>query len=215
MKYTRRVRIIASSFVATSMSLCLTVLRAEDRLPPVPVEKMTDAQKKAAAEATAPRGGDLPGWLVALSRSPEVMTRTKSLGDYVVREKKTLSPQLTELAILIVARQWTQQYLWNSHRPAAIRAGVDAKIVDALAQGKKPEGISEDQQAMYNFSTELLNNHEVGDATWSRAVGRFGEEGVIDTEGLLGYYILLSMAMNTGHTPLPPGGQAQLQPLRP
>ena len=90
----------------------------------------------------------IPRWLVALSRSPQVMIRTKSLGDYVVREKKTLSPRLTELAILIVARQWTQQYLWNSHRPAAIRAGVDEKIVDAIAQGRKPEGMPEDQQVI-------------------------------------------------------------------
>jgi 4-carboxymuconolactone decarboxylase len=85
--------------------------------------------------------------------------------------------------------------------------------VDAIAQGKKPEGMREDQQVMYDFSTELLNNHEVSDTTWSRAVSHFGEEGVIDTEGLLGYYILLSMAMNTGHTPLPPGAAPQLQPL--
>ena len=190
-------------------------LRAEDRLPPVAPEKMTDAQKKAVADVTGPNGGDLPGWLVALSRSPQVMIRTKSLGDYVVREKKTLSPGLTELAILIVARQWTQQYLWNSHRPAAIRAGVDEKIVDAIAQGRKPEGMPEDQQVIYDFSTELLNTHQVGDATWSHAVARFGEEGVIDAEGLLGYYVLLSMAMNTGHTPLPAGAQPQLQPLRP
>jgi 4-carboxymuconolactone decarboxylase len=204
-----------TSLVAQLVLLSLPGLHAEDRLPPIPVEKMTDAQKKAAAEVTAPRGGELPGWLVALSRSPQVMTRTKSLGDYVVREKKTLSPQLTELAILIVARQWMQQYLWNSHRPAAIRAGIDTKVVDAIAEGKKPEGMREDQQIMYDFSTELLNNHGVGDATWSRAVSHFGEEGVVDTEGLLGYYVLLSMAMNTGHTPLPPGAAPPLQPLRP
>jgi 4-carboxymuconolactone decarboxylase len=196
------------------MAASVFVLHADDRLPPIPADKMSEAQKKAAAEVTAPRGGEIPGWLVALSRSPQVMTRTKSLGDYVVREKKTLTPQLTELAILIVARQWTQQYLWNSHRPAAIRTGLDGRVVDAIAQGKKPEALSEDQQTMYDFSTELLNNHEVSDATWSRAISRFGEEGVIDTEGLLGYYILLSMALNTGHTPLPDGAKPQLQPMR-
>lgn len=189
--------------------------RAEARLLPVSAEKMTVAQKKAPAEVTAPAGGELSGWLVALSRSPQVMVRTKSLGDYVVREKKTISHQLTEIAILIVARQWTRQYLWNSHRPAAIRAGVDENTVAAIALGKRPGGMSEDQNAIYDFSTELLNTHQVADGTWTRAVARFGEEGVMDTEGLLGYYVLLSMAMNTSHTPLPAGAQPQLAALLP
>ena len=191
-----------------------TVLTAEDRMPPIAADKMTDAQKKAVTEVTAPRGGELPGWLVALSRSPQVMVRTKSLGDYVVREKKTLSPRLTELAILLVARQWTQQYLWTSHRPAAIRAGLKEDIVNAISEGRAPSSMSDEEQAIYDFCTALLNNHEVDDPTYARAVAKFGEEGVVDAQGLMGYYTLLAMVMNTGHTPLPVGvKQPLLQPL--
>ena len=177
----------------------------QDRMPPVPADKMTDAQKKALVEVTAPRGGELPGWLVALSRSPQVMVRTKSLGDYVVREKKTLSPRLTELAILLVARQWTQQYLWTSHRPAAIRAGVKEDVVNAISEGRVPVALSEEEHALYDFCSALLNNHEVDDPTYARAVAKFGEEGVVDAQGLMGYYVTLAMVMNTGHTPLPDG----------
>jgi 4-carboxymuconolactone decarboxylase len=195
-------------------TLFVTLLSAEDRMPPIAADKMSDAQKKAAAEVTAPRGGELPGWLVALSRSPQVMVRTKSLGDYVVREKKTLSPRLTELAILLVARQWTQQYLWTSHRPAAIRAGLKEDIVNAISEGRTPSSMGDDEQAIYDFCTALLNNHEVDDSTYARAVAKFGEEGVIDAQGLMGYYTLLAMVMNTGHTPLPDGvKQPLLQPL--
>lgn len=206
---------IRISTLPVLVSFCFSALLvAEDRLPPLAAERMTDAQKRATAEVTAPQGGDLPGWLVALSRSPQVMMRTKTLGDYVVREKKTLSPALTELAILLVARQWTQQYLWSSHAPSGLRAGLRQTTIDAIAEGRKPEGLNEDQQAQYDFCTELLNTHEVTDAVWSRAVSRFTEEGVIDTEGLLGYYTLLSMTMNTGHTPLPDGARPLLKPLR-
>jgi 4-carboxymuconolactone decarboxylase len=195
-------------------AIMLSPLFAEDRMPPVPADKLTDAQKKAAAEVTAPRGGELPGWLVALSRSPQVMVRTKSLGDYVVREKKSLSPRLTELAILLVARQWTQQYLWNSHRPAAIRAGIKEDVVDAIAEGRTPTGLPEDESILYEFCSELLYGHEVSDATYARAAAKFGEQGIVDTDGLLGYYVLLAMEMNTAHTPLPDGAQPQLLPLR-
>ena len=77
-------------------------LPAQDRMPSIPAAQLTDAQKKAVAEVTAPRGGELPGWMVPLLRSPELMVRTKAVGDYLVRSKTALSGKLTEFAILIV-----------------------------------------------------------------------------------------------------------------
>lgn len=69
------------------------------------------------------------------------MVRTKALSDYLVRSKTALSGKLTEFAILIVAREWTQQYLWVFHEPAAIRAGLSKNIIAALAQSHRPEGM--------------------------------------------------------------------------
>src|ERR1700722_15419061 len=104
---------------------------AQDRMPSIPAERLTDAQKKAVADVTAPRGGELPGWMVPLLRSPELMLRTKAVGDYLVRSKTALSGKLTEFAILIIARQWTQQYLWVFHQPAAVRAGLSEGVTKA------------------------------------------------------------------------------------
>jgi 4-carboxymuconolactone decarboxylase len=143
------------------------------------------------------------------------MVRTESLGDYVVREKKTLSPRLTELAILVVARQGTQQYLWSFHRPAAIRNGIPEGAVNAIAAGEAPSGLSDDERALYDFCRELLDDPAVTDATYTPAMAKFGAEGVIDTEGWLGYYTVLAMAMNTANTPAPKTSQPELKPLRP
>ena len=87
---------------------------AQDRMPPIPPEKMTDAQKKAAAEFAASRKAEVFGPFVPLLRSPEVMLAAMAMGDYL-RYRSTLPRHLNELAILVTARHWTQQYEWNLH----------------------------------------------------------------------------------------------------
>src|SRR5215467_10056348 len=85
---------------------------AQDRLPPISPERMSDAQKKAAEQFKALRGSDVFGPFVPLLRSPELMLRTAAVGEFV-RYHTSLPPRLSELAILIAARYWTQQYEWS------------------------------------------------------------------------------------------------------
>ena len=182
---------------------------AQDRMPPIPADKMTEAQKKAVAEFVATRGTEISGPFVPLLRSPEVMSRARALSDYL-RFKSVLPPRLSEFVILITARQWTQQYEWNAHYPLAMKAGLNAEIARALAEGRRPEGMAPDEEVVYNFCIELQRNQSVSDATYARTVATLGEQGVIDTVGIVGYYTLIGMVLNTARTPLPSGAMPAL-----
>ena len=181
-----------------------------DRMPPIPPEKMTDAQKKAAEEFAAGRGTPPFGPFVPLMRSPEVMLRAKAMGDYL-RFKSVLPPKLNEFAILITARQWTQQYVWDVHAPIGIKAGLNAEIAKAVAEGRRPQGMAEDEEIIYEFCIELHRNQSVSDATYARALGKFGEQGIIDLLGVNGYYTFLSMVLNTERTALNKGSKPALE----
>ena len=61
----------------------------------------------------------------------------------------------------------------------------------------------EDEEVLYDFSLEIHRNAGVSDATYARALARFGEQGVIDTIGIAGYYTLLAMVMNATRTDVP------------
>jgi 4-carboxymuconolactone decarboxylase len=185
---------------------------AQDRMPPIPSEKMTDAQKKAAAQFLADRGTEVFGPFVPLLRSPEVMLRATAMGDYL-RYKSVLPPPLNEFAILITARQWTQQYEWAVHYPIAIQAGLGRDIAGAVAEGRRPDRMSEDEEIIYEFCTELHRNQSVSDRTYARAISKFGEQGVIDMLGVAGYYTFLSIVLNTERTPLPAGATPALVPF--
>jgi 4-carboxymuconolactone decarboxylase len=192
------------------MSFCISA-DAQDRMPPIPADKMTEAQKQAVAEFTAARG-TLSGPWVALLRSPEVVNRARGLSDYL-RFKSVLPPRLSELVILITARQWTQQYEWNAHQALALKGGLSPAIAKAVAEGRRPEHMAEDEEVAYDFCMELHRNHSVSDATYGRALSKFGEQGIIDMIGLNGYYTLIAMVLNTARTPLPPGAAPALAPF--
>jgi 4-carboxymuconolactone decarboxylase len=195
-------RNLTGSLATALMSVAIAVpVSAQDRMPPIPKEQMTEAQQKAAAEL----GGRVLGPFVPLLRSPEVMSRSRLMADYL-RSKSVLPPRLSELVILLTAREWTQRYEWMAHHEAALRAGLKEDLVKAIAEGRRPDHMSQDEEIIHDFCLELHRNQTVSDATYGRMLSRFGEQGIIDTIGITGFYTFLAMVMNTTRTPLPDGG---------
>ena len=150
-------------------------------------------------------------WHVSLDVSPRGLT-TRAMGDYL-RYKSTLPARLSEFVIIMTARRWTQQYEWNAHQPLALKGGLNADIVKAIAEGRRPERMAEDEDVLYTLGDELQRNQSVSDATYARAVAKLGEQGVIDAIGITGYYTMLAMVLNTARTPIAPGTKPALAPF--
>lgn len=195
--------------IAALMLFALTA-GAQDRLPPIPADQMTEAQKKAAAEYKDLRKTDLTGppWSVLL-RSPDWVVPALEMRLHV-QQRPVLGDRLTEFAILIAAREWTNNYEWNAHSRAAANAGLAAPLIAGIAAGRRPEHMAEDEGLVYDFCSELLHNKSVSDATYARARAKFGEPGVVELANIEGYYVYLSMVMNTARSPLPAGAKPQL-----
>jgi 4-carboxymuconolactone decarboxylase len=186
--------------------------RAQDRMPPIASDKLTEAQKKAVEEFKAARSVEISGPFIPLLRSPEVLTRARALSDYL-RYRSALPPRLSEFVILMTARAWTQNYEWNAHEPLARQAGLNPAVIKAIAEGRRPEGMADDEEILFALCDELRRNQSVSDQTYARAVAKFGEQGVIDTIGLTGYYTMIAMVLNTARTPLPAGAAPGLVPF--
>jgi 4-carboxymuconolactone decarboxylase len=200
----------ATALAGTSLLGLASAARAEaaegvaDRMPPIAADQWTDAQKKAAEEIVSGPRKSLVGPFIPLLRSPEFMSRLQKVGEYL-RFNTKLGPNISEFIILLTARQWTQQFEWDAHEPLALKAGVNAETIKAIAEGRRPAGMSPDEQVVYDYVTELRLHQSVSDPVYAQVVNRFGELGVIDITGLCGYYSLLGMIMNVARTPLPPG----------
>lgn len=176
------------------------------RLPTIPPEKYTDEQKQAAEAFLAARHAPVFGPFEPLMHSPQMMSLARAMGEFL-RYHSALGNTLSELAILVVAREWSQDYEWHVHRPVALKVGIAPEIVDAIADGRHPARMSDDEAVVYDFSIELQRHKRVSDATFARAEQRFGKKGVVDLTGINGYYALLAMQLNVAQYPLPEGGR--------
>jgi 4-carboxymuconolactone decarboxylase len=184
-----------------------------ERLPPIPADRLTAEQKKVLDDIqSGPRGAGVRGPFNALLRSPELCDLVQRVGAYV-RYGTSLPQRLNELAICMAGRKWTAQYEFYAHRRLGIQAGLKPEILDAVAAGRRPDGMDADEAAIYDFATELLSNGQVSDARYDAIKTKFGERGVMDLVGAVGYYSLVSMVLNVAQVPLPPGEAAPLKPL--
>lgn len=171
------------------------------RLPNITAEKMTPAQKKAMDDYRAARGIPLTqGPFMPMLYSPEAMTAARAAGDYF-RFKAAIGPKLTEFVALLVAREWSADYEWSAHAGEAAKYDISPTMIADMRVGRRPEGMSPDQTICWDFVSELFRNKQVSDKTFEQARARFGEQGVVDITGIVGYYTLLAMQLNVAKTP--------------
>jgi len=159
---------------------------------------------------SGPRGkveGPLRVWLL----SPGLADRAQALGAFC-RYGTTLPPRLSELAILTTGAFWKSGFEWAVHAPIAARAGLSDEVIEAIRQGRTPAFDLADEAAVHAFARELHADHAVSDATYARAVGELGVQGVVDLVGILGYYTLISMTINAFQVPLPDGAADPFAP---
>jgi len=185
---------------------------AGDRFKPLTYDQMEPAQKTMIENLLAGERRGATGPFNVLLRSPEIGDLAQKFGAGV-RFHSSLPSRLNEFGIIITARYWTAQHEWISHKRAALAAGVSPAIVDAIAAGRRPPSMQPDEEAVYNFSTELLRTKQVSDATFQAATKAVGERGVVDLISVMGYYQLVSMLLNVDRYPLADGVQPELKPL--
>ena len=191
-------RVSAACLLFAGSAVALT----GERMPEIPLDKMTTAQRSIAdAIMTGPRkrmSGPFNAWL----RSPELADRLQKVGEYV-RFNTSLDKRVNEMAIIMTAQAWGSQYEWYAHAPLAIKAGLDPATVAAIGAGRKPDNMKDDEAVVWEFTTQLRRDHGVDDAIYAKALEKFGEQGIMDLVAVNGYYDVVSMTLNVARVKPP------------
>ena len=173
---------------------------------------MSPAQREVAAEISAGPRGEVRGPFIALLYHAGLARRVQALGEQLRWSNKLPAP-LLELAVLVTARRWTCQYEWTMHEKLARKAGLEPRTIDAVSQGKEPQGMSADETLVYKASRQAHATGRLDDATFAAARERFGLDGTLDLLALNGYYSMMAMVLNTAGMPLPDDALPPLNPL--
>jgi 4-carboxymuconolactone decarboxylase len=165
-------------------------------------------------EVVSPRSRTLAGlqgpsgiWL----HSPRLGAFTRAANQYL-RYETDLGRRLTELAILVTARELDHQFEWTAHEPVALKEGLDPAIIDIVKHRKPAAGLGERETLIIDFGRELFREKTVRSATFARALAVFGRQGVVNLVTLMANYAMTAVVLNAFDQQLRPG-QEPLLPI--
>ena len=184
------------------------------RIPMVDGDALTPEQQPVydAIVANPNRGGRLPAPYRIAMHCPEFAGLLQELGG-LMRYRTSLPKRISEMVIILTGRYWNCQTEWVAHAPLAINAGLSEAVAEALRLGKRPVFDQPDEEAAYDYCSELHHTKFVSDAAHKRAMEIFGLQGMIELTGLIGYYTTVAMLLNSQEYELAPGVTPPLPPL--
>ena len=182
------------------------------RIPLIsPESELSPEQKRVMDGILGRRGGRIPGPYRFSLHCPEITELWHPLGE-ALRLRSTFPLRLSEFAIIITARAWDCDYVFQAHAKNGVDNGLSQSVVDALARNERPGFDKEDEEAMYDYLTELYGKHAISDKTHARAKKHFGVPGIVELTALSGYYGMVAMTLLAHEMPLPDGVKPPLTP---
>ena len=184
------------------------------RFPQLTLADLHEFQRPLAEQIMKVSSIGLEGPYNPLLRSPVLGQRVFDLL-YYLRWHSSLPLRLNEFAILIIGRRWRSQVEWFAHAPIAIKAGLSESIVADLKARKRPAGMQPDEAVVFDFVTELVADHRVGDATFARAKEIFSEQQLVDLTATAGTYVTVAMLLAMAGQNVPAGKEPPFGPHDP
>ncbi|HLQ91653.1 MAG TPA: carboxymuconolactone decarboxylase [Xanthobacteraceae bacterium] len=205
MKHLFTPALFGAALVSAALALPFAAA-AQERYPELKPEQLSPQQKAYIEGLAKPPRNNTTGLknppFKVYMRSPDLASKLEAVSDYV-RWGTGVEPRLTELAIMITARNWSSQWIWRGHYRAAVRGGLDPSVGTDIAAGKRPEKMKPDETILYNYATEMYRDKAISDATFAAAVKQFGEKALIDLVATMGYYDTVAMTLITAKAVAP------------
>jgi 4-carboxymuconolactone decarboxylase len=167
-------------------------------------DSMSPAQRKVYDKVVSGPRGRMEGPLRAALHNPELADCWQALGA-LLRYQTSLSPRLSEIAILVTGRACQSPFEWYAHRRESEKIGLEAHLLEALLARQEPQFALTEERLVYHFAKELNAQNSVSDQTYAACLEHFGERAVVELTALVGYYTMVAMTLNAHEIPLPEG----------
>lgn len=177
------------------------------RIPIItPESDLNPEQRRVLAGLLDRRGGRIPGPYRFTMHCPGITELMHPFGE-LLRLKSTFPLRISETAIVSTARAWDSDYIFSSHSAGALKAGVELSVIEAMQRGERPVFSQADEEAVYDFTTELCVNHKISDATYQRVLKMYDVPKVVELSSLIGYYSLVATTILAHDMPVPDGAR--------
>jgi 4-carboxymuconolactone decarboxylase len=186
---------------------------SRNRLPLVKRDSLDPTGQKTYDQLSSPSGGSLaglrgPGGIMLYA--PKVSELNSALNRYLRSPETGFDGHVRELAILVTAREFNNQFEWAAHESVALKEGVPAATIDVVKHRKSLRGVPDADAVVVQLGREIYRNKKVSAATYARAVKQFGPERLINVVSLMGNYAATAALLTVFDMQLPPGQKPPL-----
>lgn len=172
----------------------------------LPVREKLDPEGQGAWDHVMGNRGHIGGPFTVLVHSPDLGKRVSDVGAYI-RFESGLDKGLRTIAVMMTAREFNCRFEWAGWTKQGREAGVPERIIEAIRERRRPEGLTPDQELVMTFGQQILSaKHRVEKSTYDAAVQRFGLKGAIDLAMTFGYFAMLTFTLNSFGVDVPEGG---------
>jgi 4-carboxymuconolactone decarboxylase len=175
------------------------------RLPSITGNDQVAAKDHGIVDAIVASRGAVQGPFTMFLHAPELAGRVAHLGAYV-RFEGALDMRARVLAAMTVAREFEAVYVWGAQTGVARRLGLPEATIAAIRDNHL-RGIAAEDAEIVDFTRQLLRRHRVDAAGFKRLQDRFGDDGLIELTGAIGYYCMLAMTVNACEVEAAPGAE--------
>ena len=154
-------------------------------------KKDLDAEGKRVFEFVAGKDTDTPniGPVNVSLYNPKIAEAMQMLNQEV-RYHSVIGRRYTELAILVISREFDQQYEWSMHEKTARDEGVPAAVIDTVKYNREVKGLSRQESLIIRFGRQLMRQHKLDSTLFAESVQLFGRRGTVELASIMGDYLL-------------------------
>jgi len=167
---------------------------SRNRLPLRKREDLEEAGKKrydaALANSNSLAGLQGPGGIHLWSSNP-------SWGSDYLRFHNPIGRRLSELCILVAAREVNSTFEWYAHEPEAERQGLETEIIDVVRNHRPLTGLGEKEATIIQIGREFSGSRKISSETFAHALKVFGPGPLVDLTGLMGQYMGSALLLAT------------------
>lgn len=175
------------------------------RLPSITSRNQVAPGHQPVFDAIVASRGAVQGPFTMLMHCPELAAHMVNIGGFVRFEGK-LDMRVRVLAAMAVAREFDTLYVWGAQTGSARRQNVPESTITAIRE-QHSRGIPAADAQIVEFTRELIRKHRVNDESAKALHARFGNEGMIEFTGAIGYYSMLCMMANAVELEAGPGAE--------
>ncbi len=181
------------------------------RIQLVSPENMTAEQKALHDKIAGQRSvGQVRGPFAVGLHAPDIGERIGDMVHHLLSDTR-VPHNLKELAIIVIAREYTAHYEWFIHAARAVRVGVAEEIVEAIRTRRTPDFSDDDERLVYDATLDMVRNRTLSQPLYDEIVARFGEPATVELVALIGFYVMIAVFLCAFDVDAPEGGPAPLE----